>query len=350
MNTKFAELIIRENNTMPPTRSGATRRSTLCCFTRHTPFFVVVVLCLVHCCISTRVDAAHDGYNEKEEVTGTGSRHLEDMSSGNADDKSQIFHVNDVNERAVPCPEDPNQIGYKHTVDIMADQQTELERVANGEAPRKPYVFPLCNRFKFQIKQEVLQILLDEISIVCGYNGAKEELCVLDGGAVQVEISQDTMDREVKFYGITFQGFTMAAIQAHAAAAGDSRLVAFYDVEWTGFTNRSTAVHQWNPTQQERVPPMTVEIHKGLITNGNGGVLLDNIGGQLDVEDLIVTDSVTAESVIRTSKGGSTTITKLDVSDSNIRVSPQNPQLLLKLGGVASYHELYCSLYVLGRE
>ena len=50
--------------------------------------------------------------------------------------QSQLYFTNTVNERAVACPEDPNQIGYKHIIDVNVDQETELNRVNSGQAPR----------------------------------------------------------------------------------------------------------------------------------------------------------------------------------------------------------------------
>ena len=98
----------------------------------------------------------------------------------------QKYFTNEVNERAGPCPDDPLQIGYKHIIDVNTDQQTEADRVAAGNPARTPYVFPLCNRFKYLMNERVLEVILEDITFVCGYNGTNEELCVLDGADVQV--------------------------------------------------------------------------------------------------------------------------------------------------------------------
>ena len=227
----------------------------------------------------------------------------------------QTYFTNAVNERAVPCPDDPNQIGYKHIIDVNVDQRTELARIANGEAARKPYVFPFCNRFKFLIEQEILQVLLDEVTFVCGYNGNNDELCVLEGGSNQVNIPAGQATNVV-FQGMSFYGFTGVSTQAYGATGSK---ITFNDVKWQDFTNGATAVHQTNPNGGS---PMEVVISKGAFATGVGSNLIDNVGGTLTVSDLDVIESVTADSVIRTSEGGTSGLSNFKATLSNIVVRP----------------------------
>jgi len=230
---------------------------------------------------------------------------------------AQQYVTNSVNERAVPCPDDPNQIGYKHVIDINVDQRTELTRITNGEAPRKPYVFPFCNRFKFLMEEEVLEVLLDEITFVCGYNGENSELCVLEGGSNQVNVPQN-QNTNVIFQGLSFRAFTGNSVQAYGAT---NSKITFNDVKFQDFLETATAVHQSNPAGGI---PMTVEINKVAFATGVGGNLIDNIAGSLTITDLDVQPGVDAQAVVRTSEGGTTTVNTITATESNIVVRSSN--------------------------
>lgn len=221
------------------------------------------------------------------------------------------YFTNAVNERAVPCPGDSGQIGYKTVTDINVDQNTELTRIANGQATRLPYIFPFCNRFSFLMDQEVLQVLLPEVTFVCGYNGKSEELCVLQGGANQVNIPANLVTNVI-FQGLSFRDFTGNSINAYGASGST---VTFNDAIWQGFSNGAVAVHQYNPFGGK---PMTVAVNTAVVQNGVASNLFDNVGGALIISDLTVTEGLTADSVIRTSEGGTSGLTNFQVTMSNI--------------------------------
>lgn len=226
----------------------------------------------------------------------------------------QTYFTNvEVNKRAVPCPDDPNQIGYKHIIDINVDQRTELERIASGGAPLESYVFPFCNRFKFLIEQEILEVLLDNVIFVCGYNGMNSELCVLEGGSNQVSIAAGQVTNVV-FQGLSFYDFSGNAIEAYGTS---SSTATFNDVVWQGFSGAATAIHQ---SQPQSGSPMQVEINLASFNTGVGSNLIDNVGGTLTVTDLDVTEAVTADSVIRTSESGTSTLSNFRAAFSNIVV------------------------------
>lgn len=246
---------------------------------------------------------------------------LEDGIENAIDVNGNIFvhTVGEVNERAVECPDDPNQIGYKHIIDINVDQRTELDNIQRGAAPRKPYVFPLCNSFKFNMDEEILQVLLDEMLFVCGYNGENGEDCILEGGDLQVNIPPG-QETNVEFKGITFANFTAISTQAY----GSGKII-FTDARWWNFLGAEKAVHQMNPEGGE---PMQVIVNKGLFDYGEGRHLLDNVGGSLTVHNLTVVNGVKAYAVMATSNAGSMSLTMADVSTSDIVVSQNSASLV----------------------
>lgn len=230
-----------------------------------------------------------------------------------ANAQTQTYFTNTVNERAISCPLDPNQIGYKHITDIVVDQQSELDRIARGEAPRKPYIFPLCNNFKFLIEQEILQVLLDDIKFVCGYNGQNSELCVLEGGSdVQVDIPAGAANRNIEFEGITFVGFSGVSTKAY----GDSTTtVTFKDCSWQDFHSGATAVHQLLP---QGGIPNSVVVDTATFRNGTGANLFENNGGTLTFNNMDIIESVRVDSMIRTSSGGTSTLNNVKAKFSDL--------------------------------
>ena len=226
----------------------------------------------------------------------------------------QTYFTNvEVNKRAVPCPEDPNQIGYKTITDINVDQRTELERIANGGEPLASYVFPFCNTFKFLIEVEILEVLLDNVIFVCGYNGLNSEVCVLEGGSNQVSIAAGQVTNVV-FQGLSFHDFTGNSIQAYGTS---SSTATFNDVVWQGFSGSATAIHQ---SQPQSGAPMQVVVNTASFNTGVGSNLIDNVGGTLTVNDLDVTEAVTADSVILTSESGVSALSNFRAAFSNIVV------------------------------
>lgn len=242
--------------------------------------------------------------------------------------QTQTYFTNSVNERAIACPLDPNQIGYKHVTDIVVDQETELERVARGEAPRKNadgfYIFPLCNNFKFLMVEEILQVLLDDVKFVCGYNGKSEELCVLEGGEVQVVIPDNSANKNVHFEGISFWGFE--GISTHAYGAGSSKIT-FKDVHWHNFYNGATAVRQWLPPQGG--VPMEVEVEKATFRNGTGSDLFINEGGVLRFTDMTIVDTLRVDSMIRTSARGTSNLANVQAHFAEVTVSLRRTNCIL---------------------
>lgn len=222
--------------------------------------------------------------------------------------QTQTYFTGDVNERAVACPEEPSQIGYKHVTDVNVDQQTELDRIARGEAPRTPYIFPFCKSFKYLMDQEVLQVLLDDIKFVCGFNGENDELCIFEGNHVQVDIAPGASNKNVHFEGISFFGFTGTSIKAHGD--GTSKLT-IKDAAFQNFYGGAVAIDQQNP---QGGVPMQVEVLGSTFRNGTGSNLFDNVGGSLVFDDMKIIDNIRVDSMIRTSNRGTSTLAKVDAT------------------------------------
>lgn len=226
--------------------------------------------------------------------------------------QTQTYFTGDVNERAVACPEEPNQIGYKHVTDVNVDQRTELDRIASGQAPRTPYVFPFCKKFKYLMEQEVLQVLLDDVKFVCGYNGENDELCIFEGNDVQVEIAPGASNKNVHFEGISFFGFNGTAIKAHGD--GTSKLTV-KDTSFQNFFGGAVAIDQQNP---QGGVPMQVEVLGSTFQNGVGSNLFNNVGGSLIFDDMKIIETVRVDSMIHTSNRGSSTLAKVDATQSDL--------------------------------
>lgn len=251
----------------------------------------------------------------------------------------QSYSVTDMNKRAVPCPEDPQQIGYKHVIDVNVDQRTELEAIAAGNPTPGGYVFPFCNRFKFLMEQEILEVLLPEVTFVCGYNGLQSELCVLEGGNVQVKIPEGSQTNVI-FQGMSFSGFTGTSVEAYASSTSK---VTFNDAKFETFSNGATAIHQMNP---QGGTPMQVEINKAQIENGLAGHLFDNVGGTLVSSELSVIKNVYADSILRTSAGGTSSIAGITATLSDLVVRPFLVYLLEREFWRPLYIQLVCVLFV----
>ncbi|CAB9502977.1 expressed unknown protein [Seminavis robusta] len=219
--------------------------------------------------------------------------------------QGQLYFANQVNERAGPCPDDPLQIGYRHIIDVNIDQRSELERIDSGEAPRTPYVFPLCNSFKYLIEQEMLEVVLPEATFVCGYNGSNQELCVLEGGDVQVMVYESTTTADMK---VTFQGLTFAEFNNETIQVLGPSTITFNDARWwTTADSASWAVRVGTGTN--------VVINSGTVREGQfANPIFYNAGGTLAVDGLVIGEGVRAPSVVHTTDGGESTLTNMNVT------------------------------------
>ncbi|CAB9505241.1 Leucine rich repeat N-terminal domain [Seminavis robusta] len=187
--------------------------------------------------------------------------------------------INKVNARAGPCPDYPNQIGYKTIADLNLDQKDEADRIFEGDPPRTPYVFSLCSPYTYSVDnvdQEALNVMLDNSIFTCGNEGnnnnnnINEGQCVLEGAGHQVVVPPRMT---VTFQGITFADFTGSSTEAGA----DAKLI-FNDVIWTGLEDTSVLVAHDSP--------ITVEINRGRVIGNNGvdGILtVDGHGVEADV-------------------------------------------------------------------
>lgn len=127
-----------------------------------------------------------------------------------------------------PCSSDPSVIGYSTINGINNDQEEEMERIMAGGAPKAGYIFTLCPNTEFNIADATpLRVLLSNSSFVCGNSGSNDDGCVLIGGTVQVT-TQDYLVETTTFIGLTFSGFSEAAIIATTSASS----ISFFDVMW----------------------------------------------------------------------------------------------------------------------
>lgn len=148
--------------------------------------------------------------------------------------------------RAAPCPAPfQDTVGYSSAADMNADQQDEITLAMQEGVTAESYVYTLCPGAFLDMRGEPLQAVLDGASFVCGPTGARSGNCTLWGGNVQVVVdelfrctaetgecgfsngSPNSSETSVEFTGVTFQGFTEAAV---SGLAGPATTVAMTDV------------------------------------------------------------------------------------------------------------------------
>ena len=265
-----------------------------------------------------------------------------------AEGQTQTYFVNSVNERAVPCQNDPRLIAYKHVTDINVDQRAELQRIANGEPSRAPYVFPLCHNFAYNMSQEVLQVLLPGIVFACGYSGANDERCFLRFGENQVNIPSD-FTSDVTFQGITFDSFSGISTKAYGAPGSK---VIFNDVKWSEFANKAVGVEMRNPAGGTA---MSAEVTDALYEGGDGGDMFINDGGTLAMTNVTIRRlqqigriGARAESIIATKNGGTSTLTKVSASESFLTVRNIGSKISVVFEYLTTYFgSFFCSPFPL---
>lgn len=115
----------------------------------------------------------------------------------------------------VACANSDGDTGYESIAEMNTDIQEELALLFTGKTPEASYEFVLCPNTALDMGNETLIPLLDNSMFLCGAQGTSTG-CVLAGGELQVGIAEPidpihTMT-SVSFIGISFQGFTEAAI------------------------------------------------------------------------------------------------------------------------------------------
>lgn len=122
-----------------------------------------------------------------------------------------------------PCPNAPDVTGYSTVDALNSDMMAELEKIRAGGPPVEPYMFELCPNTIFNTSATPLIPLLSGSVFSCGSAAAPGTGCDITGGDTQVLID-DPADvpgydlQMVSFVGISFMGFTGAAIGGGAGS------------------------------------------------------------------------------------------------------------------------------------
>jgi hypothetical protein len=130
---------------------------------------------------------------------------------------------NTFEQSIVACPSGGGVNGYTTIEAMNKDMETELKKIRAGKSPQSPYVFVLCPGTNFNASAVALTPLLSGAVFTCGIMGNPSSNCDFVGGANQVLINEPVNVTNYKlqmvsFKGITFTGFTNAAIMGNAGS------------------------------------------------------------------------------------------------------------------------------------
>ncbi len=125
------------------------------------------------------------------------------------------------------CDNSPGTIGYSRISDMNLDIDRELGAIAGGKTPDATYLFILCPDTQFDVGDAPLTPMLDNSIFACGDTG-KATGCVFKGGEIQVNVPRSKIGghnmQAVSFVGVTFQGFSQAAISGDAGSTTEVTL------------------------------------------------------------------------------------------------------------------------------
>lgn len=125
------------------------------------------------------------------------------------------------------CDNSPGTIGYSSITDMNVDIEREIELLASGKKPDSAYLFILCPETEIDVGDTSLTPMLDNSIFACGENG-KPKGCVFKGGKIQVNIPRSVEGghnmQSVSFMGVSFQGFSHAAISGDAGSTTEVTL------------------------------------------------------------------------------------------------------------------------------
>lgn len=206
---------------------------------------------------------------------------------------------------------------YETIGSLNSVMQTELSRIQNGAIPQDAYMYNLCNNTFFDSTITALKPVLNNVMFICGDDGNRLGRCVIAGGSLQVEIVDSTVDsyplQEISFMGITFSSFESNALRTGTsigAFASSVTTATFTDCAWDEFN--SDFVIRQNATGAA-IGSMTIEIERSIITAGSSGVIFDNNGGLLRINDIELTD-VSAAAFLATANKGASFLSGMTIS------------------------------------
>jgi hypothetical protein len=214
---------------------------------------------------------------------------------------------------------------YETIGSLNSVMQTELLRIQNGAIPQDAYMYNLCNNTFFDATITPLEPVLNNVMFICGDDGNRLGRCVFAGGSLQVEIVDSTVDtyplQEINFMGITFSSFESNAFRTGTsigAYASSVTTATFIDCAWDEFN--SDFVIRQNATGAA-IGSMTIEIVRSIITAGSSGVIFDNNGGLLRINEIGLTD-VSAAAFLATANKGASFLSGMTIS----RMYPVTPK------------------------
>ena len=138
------------------------------------------------------------------------------------------------------CNNSPGTTGYSSISDMNTDIERELGAIAGGKKPDAAYLFVLCPDTQLDVEDTPLTPMLDNSIFACGDTG-KSAGCVIRGGEIQVNVPRSKEGghnmQSVSFMGVSFQGFSHAAISGDAASTTEVTLshVKFLVRVWSSY-------------------------------------------------------------------------------------------------------------------
>ena len=206
---------------------------------------------------------------------------------------------------------------YETLGSLNSVMQTELVRIQNGATPQDAYMYNLCNNTFFDATTTILEPVLNNAMFICGDDGSRLGRCVILGGSLQVEIVDSLVDtyplQEISFMGITFSSFesnTLRTGTSIGAFASSVTTATFTDCAWEEFT--SDFVIRQNATGAA-IGSMTVEVERSIISAGSSGVIFDNNGGLLRINEIELTD-ISAAAFLATANNGASFVSGMSIS------------------------------------
>lgn len=136
---------------------------------------------------------------------------------------SAYAQTNTFQQSTVGCPSGGGVTGYTTIQAMNNDMTTELNKIKAGKSPQPPYVFVVCPSTNVDASAVTLMPTLSGAVFTCGIEGNLSSNCFFVGGANQVLIDNPVNISNYKlsmvnFMGITFTGFTNAAITGNAGS------------------------------------------------------------------------------------------------------------------------------------
>lgn len=211
-----------------------------------------------------------------------------------------------INTLVTRCPNDRSQSGYTSIADMEADQDSEVERIFRGQAPRGPYIFPICPGTELDTSAGALNARLSNVTYACGNRGDVTDNCLFVGGTNQVVVPR-RVTGSFTFVGISFSRYTGVAI---AESSQEETTFKFQNVRWFDFEG---------PVIRAEDKSTLVYIENSVILNGKSDQpLFKNHNGDYVLDDVLFRNVTVAMALVASSPDAVIQLSNIAVTESFI--------------------------------